>query len=87
MTEATTVERLRVLLDQSLSHAGQEPLGDDVDEHTFLPDVLDSIVLVGLVSMIEVEWDIEIDESEIELEVFADLASIATFVESETNKS
>ena len=81
MAEQTTVERLRVLVDEALEQAGQDPLDPDIGIDVFLPDVLDSIVLVALISLIEDEWQIEIDETEIDVDNFSDLRSIAQIVD------
>lgn len=82
MTElGAIVEKLRSLVDEALEQAGQEPLDPAVGDGVFLPDVLDSVVLVALIASIEEEWGIEIDESAIDVDNFSDLRSIARVVE------
>lgn len=80
MADEAIIRRLRELVDEALTRAGQEPLDPSVGTDVFLPDMLDSIVLAGLISLIETEWNFEIDEESIDVDSFADLHSLAALV-------
>lgn len=70
------------LIEEALAATDQEPLGDvDESQDLFLPDVLDSVALATLIVLIEEEYDIEIDDEEIDPEQFQTLASIAQLIE------
>lgn len=87
MANEVVLSRLRELVDEALMQAGQEPLDPDFDVDVFLPDVLDSVVLMGLLSLIEAEWRLKIDEASIDVDAFSDLRSIAGLVETELARS
>ena len=75
--------RLRSLIDESLIACGRdEVVGNQLSDDAFLPEYLDSVVLSALIVNMEDEWGFEIADEEIEPEIFEDLKTLATFVES-----
>lgn len=75
-----TLLRLRALVDEALLQAGRGPLDPSVGVDFVLPDVLESVVMMAFISLIESEFNIEIDETDIDVERFADLHSVAALV-------
>lgn len=72
-------ERLRALARQAAqitSEASSVEIGDD----DFLPDILDSLALAALLTMIEEEWSVHIDDAELDPAHFTDVESIAAFI-------
>jgi len=75
--------RLRTLIDESLTACGRGPIADgELSADVFLPEFLDSVVLSALIVNMEDEWGFEIADEEIEPEIFEDLKTLASFVES-----
>jgi acyl carrier protein len=58
----------------------KQPLGDSGNDQMLAH--LDSMVIVALISMIEGEFSITIEDEEIELEMFESFEALAGFVES-----
>jgi acyl carrier protein len=78
----TTVERLTQLIDEARRATDREPLDPPPAADTFLPEVIDSLVLATLIVLIEEEWDFEFADDMIEPEIFETLDALARFVSS-----
>jgi len=57
-----------------------EEVDVQLHDRLFLPDVLDSDGLASIIVMVEEEWGIEIQDDQIELEIFEDLIALTRFV-------
>ena len=77
---APTVDRLRALVIQALTTTDSEVVDEAIDEDTFLLDVMDSVGLTALLSLIEEEWNLELDDDDIDPESFETLTALAGFV-------
>ena len=73
---------MRTLIDESLTACGRDPMEGELADDAFLPEFLDSVVLSALIVNMEDEWGFEIADEEIEPEIFEDLKTLASFVES-----
>ncbi len=80
MPDAQIIGVLRKLLDEALLATDQEPLGAELETDVFLPDVVDSLVIGTMIVLIEERWDLDVDEEDIDPEVFNSLSSVADFV-------
>lgn len=80
MSEGSRKERLAELIDGALQATDREAVGPVAIQTLFLPDVLDSLSITALVSYIEDEWDIVIEDEELVPEIFENLESLDTFV-------
>ncbi|HEU4481080.1 MAG TPA: hypothetical protein VFS18_04275 [Actinomycetota bacterium] len=88
MTVDPLIPELRALVDEALAASDAEPLtGVPEDADLFIPDVLDSVGVATLLVLIEAHWEIEIDDEEIDPEVFESLSNVAAFVRSRVEPS
>jgi acyl carrier protein len=83
--EDAIVLRLRALVDETLISTDQEPPEGPLQMDAFLPEILDSIALTALIARIEEEWDLEIEDEEIEPAIFENLEVLATFIKGKLN--
>lgn len=76
----TTIDRVRVILGDVLQ-LGQRRDNLTVESPLLgsIPE-LDSMAVVGLISALEEQFDIVIDDDELDASIFATLGSLATFV-------
>ncbi|HYI44833.1 MAG TPA: hypothetical protein VE174_05135 [Actinomycetota bacterium] len=79
--------RLAELINESLQATDRDPLGADVIPNLFLPDVLDSLSITALVSHIEDEWDIVVEDEELSPEIFESLDALDAFVATKLDAS
>jgi acyl carrier protein len=80
MATVARKDRLAELIDEALRSTDRDPLGADAIPSLFLPDVLDSLSITALVSYIEDEWDIVIEDEELSPEIFESLDALDAFV-------
>lgn len=73
-------EQIKRQLRAFVAELSGEEIVSDLDDRTFLPDLLDSEGLTSLILMIEEEWGFALDDDQIELEIFQDVRSLASFV-------
>jgi acyl carrier protein len=79
VTQGSITETVRALIVQHVEWpSSRGPLGEDVP---LIGDIVDSLEIVTLVSLIEEEFGIEIRSEDLTLDNFATIASIARFVE------
>lgn len=81
MADEEIVKQLRGLVDDALAATDQEPLGLELPQDVFLPDVIDSLAIATLIALIEDRWDFEVDDEDIDPEVFETLSSVADYIE------
>ena len=80
MTASGVEARIRELIDEALSITDHEPLEDDLGDDFLLPEVLDSVGMAALITLIEEEWSIEIEDEEIDIETLETVDGIARLV-------
>ena len=73
--------RLRVLLSEARVAAEQPALSDPISVTAPLAGYVDSMAVAVLVGLIEEEWQIELNDEDIDPESFADLKSLAALIE------
>lgn len=71
------------ITDQFLGRAGVDQVGDD--DPLLDSGIIDSMGIVRLVSLLEAEFDIEVEDDEILPEHFETMASITDFVTTKRN--
>lgn len=79
MDDTAIKSRLRSLIGDLLHDVADFP-DVQLEDRTFLPDVLDSEAMASLVVLIEDEWGFAIADEDIELRMFADLVALTNFV-------
>jgi acyl carrier protein len=72
--------RLYELTKQAAELTDAPAIEGPLDPDLFLPDVLDSIALTTLLTLIEDEWDVAFDDEELEPEMFESLATLSRAV-------
>jgi acyl carrier protein len=76
----SVAERLAELIDDSLRATDREPIGASAIQEAFLPDFLDSLSITALISSIEDEWKMVIEDEELVPEIFENVGSLDAFV-------
>jgi acyl carrier protein len=79
MTEEEIEKRLRVLIDEALLITDNEPLEKDLDDF-LLPEVLDSVGMAALITLVEEEWSFEIEDEEIDADTLETMEGLAMFI-------
>lgn len=78
----TTIEKLRAIVGDSLQLGNRaSELSENDGLLGSIPE-FDSMAVVTIVTMIEEEFDISVDDDELSAEVFETLGTLATFVSS-----
>ena len=78
--DKTRVDRLAELIDEALRATDRDPVGRAALDALFLPDVLDSLSITALVSFIEDEWGLVVEDEELVPEIFESLSTLEDFV-------
>jgi hypothetical protein len=80
------LERLRELTDQAAKATQVELVPEQVDNQTFLPEVLESLGLAALLTLAEDEWDIKFHDDEITPQLFWRLPSLASAIRTKVER-
>ena len=79
-------EKLTTLAREALEVA-EKQVPANIDPHEPLTDAMDSVAVNALIGFIEDEWDIEIDDEDINPARFETLYALAGLVETKVNQT
>jgi acyl carrier protein len=78
-------EGLRELITRAAAATAEEATSFEVEDHDYLPELLDSLGIAALVALIESEWGLVVEDDDLVPAHFTDLNSLTAFVEQKVN--